>query len=132
PTQEARALGVKRKLNPLRENLAGKRVVVVEDSIVRGTTQGAVVQMLRDAGAREVHLRITLPPIKWPCFYGIDIGSRAELIAADLSIGEIADYVGADSLAYLTLDKLVAAIDAPGAGFCTACLTGEYPVTADA
>jgi len=127
PSQEARALGVKRKLNPLRENIAGKRVVVVDDSIVRGTTQRAVVQMLRDAGATEVHLRIPLPPIKWPCFYGIDIGTRAELLAADLSVGEIRDYLGADSLAFLTLDRLVAAIGTPGAGFCTACLTGEYP-----
>jgi amidophosphoribosyltransferase len=131
PTQEARALGVKRKLNPLRENLAGKRVVVVEDSIVRGTTQRAVVQMLRDAGATEVHLRITLPPIKWPCFYGIDIGTRAELLAADLSVGEIRDYLGADSLAYLSLDRLEAAIAVPGAGFCTACLTGDYPTEVD-
>ena len=127
PSQEARALGVKRKLNPLRENIAGKRLVVVDDSIVRGTTQRAVVQMLRDAGATEVHLRIPLPPIKWPCFYGIDIGTRAELLAADLSVGEIRDYLGADSLAYLTLDRLEAAIGAPGAGFCTACLTGDYP-----
>ncbi len=132
PDQGARAQGVRRKLNPLRENIVGKRLVVVDDSIVRGTTQKAVVQMLRDAGALEVHLRITLPPIQWPCFYGIDIGSRAELIAADLSVGEIADYVGADSLAYLTLDRLVAAIDAPGAGFCSACLTGDYPIAADA
>ena len=127
PSQEARALGVKRKLNPLRENIAGKRLVVVDDSIVRGTTQRAVVQMLRDAGATEVHLRIPLPPIKWPCFYGIDIGTRAELLAADLSVGEIRDYLGADSLAFLTLERLEAAIGAPGAGFCTACLTGEYP-----
>jgi amidophosphoribosyltransferase len=132
PDPDARARGVRRKLNPLRENIAGKRLVVVDDSIVRGTTQKAVVQMLRDAGAREVHLRITLPPILGPCFYGIDIGSRAELIAADLSVGEIADYVGADSLAYLDLPRLVAAIDAPRAGFCTGCLTGEYPVAADA
>jgi amidophosphoribosyltransferase len=132
PDPEARSRGVRRKLNPLRENIAGKRLVVVDDSLVRGTTTKAMVQMLRDAGAREVHLRITLPPIKWPCFYGIDIGSRAELIAADLSISEIASYVGADSLAYLTLEKLVEAIDAPGAGFCNACLTGDYPVTADA
>jgi amidophosphoribosyltransferase len=127
PTQEARARGVKRKLNPLRENIAGKRLVVVDDSIVRGTTQRALLQMLRDAGAREVHLRVTLPPIKWPCFYGIDIGTRAELLAADLSVGEIRDYLGADSLAYLTLERLEAAIGAPGAGFCTACLTGDYP-----
>jgi len=127
PSQEARALGVKRKLNPLRDNIAGKRLVVVDDSIVRGTTQRAIVQMLRDAGATEVHLRVTLPPIKWPCFYGIDIGTRSELLAADLSVGEIRDYLGADSLAYLSLDRLEVAIGAPGAGFCTACLTGAYP-----
>jgi amidophosphoribosyltransferase len=132
PDPEARARGVRRKLNPLKENIAGKRLVVVDDSIVRGTTQKQLVQLLRSAGAREVHLRITLPPIIGPCFYGIDIGSRAELIAADLSVGEIADYVGADSLAYLTLDRLVSAIGAPGASFCTGCLTGDYPVAVDA
>ena len=127
PSQEMRSRGVRRKLNPLRENIAGKRLVVVDDSIVRGTTQKALVQMLREAGATEVHVRIPSPPYRWPCFYGIDTGSRAELIAANLSVGEIQDYLGVDSLAYLTIENLVKAIGAPNAGFCTACLTGEYP-----
>ena len=132
PTQEARALGVKRKLNPLRENLAGKRVVVVEDSIVRGTTLKQIVRLLREAGAAEIHLRIASPPYRWPCFYGMDTGTRGELLAANLSIGEIKDFLGCDSLAYLSTDNLLAAIDAPGAGFCTACLTGDYPVAVPA
>jgi amidophosphoribosyltransferase len=104
---------------------------VVDDSIVRGTTQRTITQMLRDAGAKEVHLRICLPPIKWPCFYGIDIGTRLELLAANLSHGEIVDLLGVDSLAHLGLDRLVEAIGAPGAGFCTACMTGEYPTSVD-
>ena len=128
PGQTARAEGVRRKLNPLRENIEGRRIVVVDDSIVRGTTQRAVVRMLREAGAREVHLRISSPPLMWPCFYGIDIPSSDELIAAQSTIPEIEAFLGVDSLAYLSLDNLVAAIDAPGAGFCTACLTGSYPV----
>jgi amidophosphoribosyltransferase len=128
PGQEARDAGVRRKLNPLRENIEGKRIVVVDDSIVRGTTQRAVVRMLRDAGAREVHLRISSPPLAWPCFYGIDIPDRDELVAAKMTVSEIAAFLGVDSLAYLSLDNLVAAIGAPGAGFCTACLTGDYPV----
>ncbi len=127
PEQRQRARGVQRKLNPLRENIQGKRLVVVDDSIVRGTTQQAVVKMLREAGAAEVHLRITSPPYRWPCFYGMDTGTRGELVAATLSVGEICDFVGADSLSYLSLENLLAAVDAPGAGFCTACLTGEYP-----
>jgi amidophosphoribosyltransferase len=131
PNQEARATGVRRKLNPLKDNVAGKRLVVVDDSIVRGTTQRTITQMLRDAGATEVHLRICLPPIKWPCFYGIDIGTRGELLAANLSHGEIVDLLGVDSLAYLSLDRLTAAIAAPGAGFCTACMTGRYPTAVD-
>jgi amidophosphoribosyltransferase len=131
PSQEARAMGVRRKLNPLKENIAGKRLVVVDDSIVRGTTQRQITQMLRDAGAKEVHLRISLPPIKWPCFYGIDIGTRGELLAANLTHGEIENLLGVDSLAYLTLDRLTEAISTPGAGFCTACLTGGYPTEVD-
>jgi amidophosphoribosyltransferase len=128
PNQSARAEGVRRKLNPLRENIEGKRLVVVDDSIVRGTTQRAVVRMLREAGATAVHLRISSPPLMWPCFYGIDIPSEEELIAARSTVPEIEAFLGVDSLAYLSLDNLVAAIDAPGAGFCTACLTGHYPV----
>jgi amidophosphoribosyltransferase len=128
PSQGMRDVGVRMKLNPLRENIAGKRLVVVDDSIVRGTTQKKLVRMLREAGAREVHLRITSPPYKWPCFYGMDTGDRGELLAAHLTVDEIRDYVDADSLAYLTLDRLMAATGAAGAGFCTACLTGGYPV----
>ncbi|MGH9186182.1 MAG: amidophosphoribosyltransferase, partial [Acidimicrobiales bacterium] len=128
PSQEMRALGVRMKLNPLRDNIAGKRLVVVDDSIVRGTTQKQLVRMLRESGAAEVHLRITSPPYKWPCFYGMDTGDRGELLAANLTVDEIREYVNADSLAYLTLDRLLTATGAGGAGFCSACLTGDYPV----
>jgi amidophosphoribosyltransferase len=128
PTQAERANGVRRKLNPLRENIVGKRVIVVDDSIVRGTTTRAMVTMLRESGAVEVHLRISSPPFKWPCFYGIDTPDRNELLAATRTPAEMAVYLGVDSLEFLTLEHLVEAIDAPGAGFCNACLTGDYPV----
>ncbi len=128
PDQQVRADAVRMKLNPLHENIAGKRLVVVDDSIVRGTTQRAVVRMLREADAAEVHLRIMSPPYRWPCFYGMDTGSRDELLAANLSVEEIGDYLGADSIAYLSLEGLVEATATGGAGFCDACLTGEYPV----
>ncbi|HEX5366348.1 MAG TPA: amidophosphoribosyltransferase [Acidimicrobiales bacterium] len=128
PDQQARARAVRMKLNPLRENVEGKRLVVVDDSIVRGTTQRQLVRMLREAGAREVHLRITSPPVVWPCFYGIDTGDRTELIAPDLDVEGVRAYLGADSLAHLALDRLVAATGAPHAGFCDACFTGRYPV----
>ena len=128
PDQDKRALGVRMKLNPLRDNIAGKRLVVVDDSIVRGTTQKQLVKMVREAGAAEVHLRISSPPYKWPCFYGMDTGTRGELVAADLTVEEIRDYVGADTLAYLDLNRLKEATGAVNAGFCDACLTSEYPV----
>lgn len=128
PSQELRARAVRMKLNPLRENLAGKRVVVVDDSIVRGTTQKQLVRMLREAGAVEVHLRITSPPVKWSCHYGIDTGDRSELLATSLTVDEIRAFLDADSLAYIGLDRLVAATGATGAGFCDACFTGLYPV----
>ncbi len=128
PTQAERADGVRRKLNPLRENIAGKRVIVVDDSIVRGTTTRAMVKMLREAGATEIHLRISSPPFRWPCFYGIDTPDRTELLASIKTHEEIVEYLEVDSLEYLTLAHLVRAIDAPGAGFCDACLTGNYPV----
>ena len=128
PSQEMRALGVRMKLNPLKENIEGRRLVVVDDSIVRGTTTRAMVEMLREAGAEEVHLRVSSPPYRWPCFYGMDTGTRGELLAANLEIEEIQDYLKVDTLAYLTLDRLIEAVAAPGAGFCTACLTGDYPV----
>jgi amidophosphoribosyltransferase len=128
PNQQMRALGVRLKLNPLRDNIEGKRLVVVDDSIVRGTTTRAMVSMLREAGAVEVHLRISSPPYAWPCFYGMDTGTRGELIAASLSVGEITDYLNVDSLAYLDLGRLKVATGAIGAGFCDACFTGSYPV----
>jgi amidophosphoribosyltransferase len=128
PTQELRALGVRMKLNPLRDTLEGRRVVVVDDSIVRGTTTRQMVGMLREAGAIEVHMRVSSPPYRWPCFYGMDTGTRGELLAANLDLEEIRAYLNVDSLAYLSLDRLVEATGATGAGFCTACLTGDYPV----
>ena len=128
PNQDMRARAVRMKLNPLRENIAGKRLVVVDDTIVRGTTQRQLVRMLREAGAREVHLRITAPPVTWSCFYGIDTGDRSELLAHNLEVDHIREYLNADSLGYLSLDRLVAATGAPGAGFCDACFTGHYPV----
>jgi amidophosphoribosyltransferase len=128
PTQEARAKAVRMKLNPLRENLEGKRVVVVDDTIVRGTTQRQLTRMLREAGAVEVHLRITAPPVAWSCFYGIDTGIREELLAATHTVEEIRQYLNVDTLHYLSLDRLVEATGAVGAGFCDACFTGHYPV----
>ena len=128
PSQEARARGVRRKFNPLKENVSGKRVIVIDDSIVRGTTSRALVKMLREAGAVEVHMRISSPPFKWPCFYGIDTGSRSELLAASLEMEEMRKYLGVESLGFLSLANLREAIAAPGAGLCDACLTGDYPV----
>lgn len=128
PDQRLRELGVQLKFNPLPEVLNGKRVVVVDDSIVRGTTTPHVVSLLRQAGATEVHMRICAPPIAWPCFFGVDMATRRELIAARKSIEEIREWVGADSLGYLSLDGLVRAIDVPNEKFCVACLTGNYPV----
>jgi amidophosphoribosyltransferase len=128
PNQKQRGQGVRLKLNPLPENIRGKKLVVVDDSIVRGTTTKQVVQMLREAGAAEVHFRVSSPPYKWPCSYGMDTGSRSELLAADMSVGEIRDFLGVDSLAYLELDRLTAATGASSDSFCTACLSGRYPV----
>jgi amidophosphoribosyltransferase len=128
PSQKQRGVGVRMKLNPLPENIRGKRVVVVDDSIVRGTTTRQVVAMLREAGAAEVHFRVSSPPYRYPCFYGMDTGRRGELLAADLSVGEIRDYLGVDSIAYLDLDRLTRATHAPATSFCTACLSNEYPV----
>ena len=133
PTQSIRQLGIKLKLNPLRETVRGRRLVVVDDSVVRGNTTRAIVGTLREAGATEVHLRITSPPVRWPCFYGIDMPTRAELIASGLATQEIAAFIGADSLGYLSLGALVAAARPPGddparPGLCTACFTGDYPI----
>ncbi len=128
PTQTIRQLGIRLKLNPLKQAIDGKRLVVVDDSIVRGNTTRQIVRMLREAGAHEVHLRITSPPIRWPCFYGIDMATRAELVASDLSVEEIRAYIGADSLAYLSLPGLVRAAGSPADSFCRACFDGIYPV----
>jgi amidophosphoribosyltransferase len=128
PTPGLRQRGVRLKLNPLADTIRGKRLAVVDDSIVRGTTTRQIVQMLRDAGAREVHMRITSPPIRWPCFYGIDMSTREELVAADAEVEEIRGFIGADSLAYLSLPSLVQSTDAPADTFCRACFDGEYPV----
>jgi amidophosphoribosyltransferase len=128
PSQSLRDRGVKLKLNPLPESIHGKRLVVVDDSIVRGTTTKQVVSMLREAGATEVHIRITCPPVRWPCFYGIDFPTRQELIAADLTIEQIGEYVGADSLGYLSLEGMVQAAGDDQGTFCRACFDGEYPI----
>ena len=128
PSQTLRQLGIRLKLNPLREIVEGKRLVVIDDSIVRGNTQRAVVRMLREAGAREVHIRISSPPVSWPCFYGIDFASRAELIATGLSVDEICRSIGADSLGYVTLDALIEASRVPKDDQCRACFDGIYPI----
>jgi amidophosphoribosyltransferase len=112
----------------LREVIRGKRLIVVDDSIVRGNTQRALVRMLREAGAVEVHVRIASPPVKWPCFYGIDFATREELIAGHSSVGEILATIGADSLGYVSLEGLIAATQQPGGSLCRACFDGNYPV----
>jgi amidophosphoribosyltransferase len=126
PDQKERTASVRRKLNPLRENIKGQRLIVVDDSIVRGTTTKALVGMLRDAGAKEVHLRISSPPFTWPCYYGIDTPNRDELLAANHSIQEMNDFIGSDSLEFITLENLRLAIQLNGE-CCDACLTGTYP-----
>ncbi len=128
PDQRLRDLGVKVKFNPLSETIGGKRLVVVDDSIVRGTTTPKVVAMLKRAGAREVHLRICSPPIRHPCFFGVDMATRWELIAAQKTIPEIRDAIGADSLGYISIDGLIEAVGLPKEIFCLACFTGEYPI----
>ena len=128
PSQTIRQLGIRLKLNPLRHVLRGKRIVVVDDSIVRGNTQHAIVRMLREAGAIEVHVRISSPPIKWPCFYGIDFGTRAELIAGNLDIDGIRRSIGADTLGYVSIEGLIAASEQPASRLCRACLDGVYPI----
>jgi amidophosphoribosyltransferase len=128
PSQTIRQLGIRLKLNPLRDVIAGQRLVVVDDSIVRGNTQRALVRMLREAGANEVHVRISSPPVKWPCFYGIDFATRAELIATGLTTDEICRSLGADSLGYVSLDGLISATALPADDLCRACFDGVYPV----
>jgi amidophosphoribosyltransferase len=128
PSQTIRQLGIRLKLNPLRDVIRGKRLVVVDDSIVRGNTQRALVRMLREAGAIEVHVRIASPPVRWPCFYGIDFASRAELIANGADVEGIRRSIGADSLGYVSLASLVAASEQPASRLCTACFDGRYPI----
>ena len=128
PSQTIRQLGIRLKLNPLREVIRGKRLVVVDDSIVRGNTQRALVRMLREAGAAEVHVRISSPPVSWPCFYGIDFATRAELIATGLPVEGVRASIGSDSLGYISLPGMVAATRQPQERLCTACFTGQYPI----
>jgi amidophosphoribosyltransferase len=133
PKQSIRHFGVKVKLNPVRELIGGKRVVLVDDSIVRGTTSQKIVRMIRDAGAAEVHVRISAPPTKWPCHYGIDTPTRGELIASDHDVESIRSSIEADSLAYLSLDGLLASVTGPPDSYCTACWSGDYrvPISAE-
>jgi amidophosphoribosyltransferase len=129
PDQAMRNRGVQLKFNPVMENLSGQRVVVVDDSIVRGTTTPRIVKLLRDSGAREVHVRITSPPIVNPCYLGVDMATRAELIAANLTVPQIREAIGADSLGYLSREGLLAAVARKRGEMCMGCLTGEYPET---
>jgi amidophosphoribosyltransferase len=128
PDQLLREVGVALKFNALPEVLEDKRVVLVDDTIVRGTTSRPIVQLLRNAGAREVHMRVHAPPMRYPCYLGVDLARREELIAARMSVEEIGEHIGVDSIGYLSLEGLLSAIDSPSAGFCTGCLTGSYPV----
>ena len=128
PSQTIRQLGIRLKLNPLRDVIRGKRLIVVDDSIVRGNTQRALVRMLREAGALEVHVRIASPPVRWPCFYGIDFATRAELVASGLDVEGVRRSIGADTLGYISLDGLIAASEQPRTRLCTACFDGEYPI----
>jgi amidophosphoribosyltransferase len=128
PDQRIRDLGVKLKFNPLPQVLNGERVVVVDDSIVRGTTTPSVVKILRKAGAKEIHMRICAPPIRYPCFFGVDMATRRELIAAQKTVPEICKFIGADTLGYLSIEGLIKAVDLPRQNFCLACFTGDYPI----
>jgi amidophosphoribosyltransferase len=128
PSDSIRQLGIRLKLNPLREVIEGRRVVVVDDSIVRGNTQRALVRMLREVGAAEVHVRIGSPPVSWPCFFGIDFASRAELIASGMGVGEICRSINADTLGYISLPGLVEATSQQADNLCMACFDGQYPV----
>jgi amidophosphoribosyltransferase len=131
PDQHLREVGINLKFNPLPEVLEGKRVVVVDDSIVRGNTTRPIVRLLRKAGAKEVHVRIHCPPQRHPCYLGVDLARRSELIAARLSISEICDYIEADSLGYLSLAGLISAIKVNGGSLCNGCFTGHYPIHID-
>jgi amidophosphoribosyltransferase len=128
PEQRVRDFGVRLKLNPVHNLLDGKRVILIDDSIIRGTTSRKIVRMVRGAGAKEVHLRISCPPTISPCFYGVDTPSKRDLIAANKSVEEIRQFIEADSLAYLSLEGLLKSCDGPEhTGYCRACYTGDYP-----
>jgi amidophosphoribosyltransferase len=128
PDQQMRELGVRMKLTPLEQHLKGQKVVLVDDSIVRGTTTKQIVKLIREAGALEVHVRITAPPIRFPCFYGIDMASKGELAAARMTIPELCTHIGADSLGYLSIEGAVQAVGKKDGQFCLACFSGEYPI----
>jgi len=128
PAQRMRDMGVKMKFNPLVPVLKDKRVVLVDDSIVRGTTTPQVIKLIKKAGAKEVHMRVCAPPLRYPCFFGVDVATRWELIAAQKNIPEIRDYIGADSLGYLSLEGLIEAVNLPRDLFCLACFSGQYPI----
>ena len=128
PSQTLRQLGIRLKLNPLREVIEGKRLIVVDDTIVRGNTQRAIISMLREAGALEVHVRISAPPVTWPCFYGIDFPTRGELAAVGHTLEELRIDIGADSLGHISVEGMIAATEQPASKLCTACFTGEYPI----
>ena len=128
PDQRMRELSVKLKLNILKENIKGKRIVMIDDSIVRGTTSGKIVKMLKEAGAKEVHIRVSSPPVKYSCYFGIDTPSRRHLVAANHSVKEISKMIGADSLGYLSVEGLIEAIGLSADKLCTACFNGKYPM----
>ena len=128
PSQTLRQLGIRLKLNPLREVIEGKRLIVVDDTIVRGNTQRAIIAMLREAGATEVHVRISAPPVQWPCFYGIDFPTREELAAVGHTLDELREQIGADSLAHISIEGMIAATEQAESRLCTACFSGTYPI----
>ena len=128
PDQRIRDIGVQLKFNPLQPMLKDKRIVLVDDSIVRGTTTPKVIKLLRKADVKEIHMRVCAPPIRYPCFFGVDMATRWELIAAQKTIPQIRDFIGADSLGYLSIEGLIKAVGLPRESFCLACFTGEYPV----
>lgn len=128
PDQRLREVGVRRKLNPLKEIIKGKSVIVVDDSIVRGTTTPFVVDLLRKAGAKEIHMRICAPPIKWPCHFGVDMATKTELLAANKSIDQIQNHIKADSLGYLSIEGLMESVPKASNKYCDACFTGKYPI----
>jgi len=129
PSQYVRDLGVKVKLNPVKEILKGKRIVIVEDSIVRGTTSRTRIRTLRNAGAKEIHMRVSCPPHRFPCFYGIDFPTRSELVASAHTLEEIRDYIGLDSIGYLSLERMLNSMYLDKEEFCVACFNGNYPIS---